>query len=317
MLRLRILALAAIFMTVEAYKLQGCFEDLPSSFSFANEYVYQSSGECAKTCANYDFFALTEGNKCYCGSSASSLADEDTSDECTVPCVGYPQEMCGGDGDAYTVYSMSDSFVLGSSGSSGSSSSSSFGTSSQSTSSSPRTSSSTSTTDTTSSSSVATTSAASNSDESTSVQMYTSVVTHSGSDPVTSVVYVTSVSTPSSESSGNSGGGSNRGALIGGAVGGVVGALIIFSLAFFFTWRRIHNNKSDLSSSSTIDAIYDEAKKRNPKLATNPFEDPNQEYTDHQMNPVALGRRRLSEGSLADEADYSRKVLRVANPDDA
>ena len=29
-----------------------------------------------------------------------------------------------------------------------------------------------------------------------------------------------------------------------------------------------------------------------------------------------MGRRRLSEGSLVDEADYSRKVLQVANPDD-
>lgn len=38
------------------------------------------------------------------------------------------------------------------------------------------------------------------------------------------------------------------------------------------------------------------------------------ELTDPRLNPVMMGRRRLSEGSLADEADYSRKILGVANP---
>lgn len=37
---------------------------------------------------------------------------------------------------------------------------------------------------------------------------------------------------------------------------------------------------------------------------------------DQRLNPVMLGERRLSEGSLADDRDYSRKILRVANPDD-
>lgn len=36
---------------------------------------------------------------------------------------------------------------------------------------------------------------------------------------------------------------------------------------------------------------------------------------DQRLNPVMLGERRFSEGSLADDRDYSRKILRVANPD--
>lgn len=35
---------------------------------------------------------------------------------------------------------------------------------------------------------------------------------------------------------------------------------------------------------------------------------------DPRLNPIMMGRRRLSEGLLADEADYSRKILQVANP---
>ncbi|KAI5952881.1 hypothetical protein KGF54_003748 [Candida jiufengensis] len=38
-------------------------------------------------------------------------------------------------------------------------------------------------------------------------------------------------------------------------------------------------------------------------------------FIDPRLNPIMMGRRRLSEGSLADEADYSRKVLQVANPE--
>ncbi|ODQ79853.1 hypothetical protein BABINDRAFT_161529 [Babjeviella inositovora NRRL Y-12698] len=39
-------------------------------------------------------------------------------------------------------------------------------------------------------------------------------------------------------------------------------------------------------------------------------------HLDPRMNPVMLGRRRISEGSLADADDYSRKILGVSNPDD-
>lgn len=80
-------------------------------------------------------------------------------------------------------------------------------------------------------------------------------------------------------------------------------------------------NDDDDTPLQVDDAIYDEALKRNPSSPgnpgnpENPFESP-QDASDPRLNPVMLGRRRLSEGSLADEADYSRKILRVANPDD-
>lgn len=41
-----------------------------------------------------------------------------------------------------------------------------------------------------------------------------------------------------------------------------------------------------------------------------------QQPVDQRLNPAMLGERRISDGSLADEQDYSRKILRVANPDD-
>ncbi|CAI5758868.1 unnamed protein product [Candida verbasci] len=41
----------------------------------------------------------------------------------------------------------------------------------------------------------------------------------------------------------------------------------------------------------------------------------NNQFVDPRVNPIMMGRRRLSEGSLIDETDYSRKVLQVTNPD--
>ena len=43
------------------------------------------------------------------------------------------------------------------------------------------------------------------------------------------------------------------------------------------------------------------------------------EFVDPRLNPIMMGRKRLSDGSLADEAtaDYTRKVLQVANPDES
>ncbi|KAM9887809.1 hypothetical protein OXX69_013226, partial [Metschnikowia pulcherrima] len=74
--------------------------------------------------------------------------------------------------------------------------------------------------------------------------------------------------------------------IVGGVVGGV--AALAIGLAILFFIRR-RNSKDD-------DDEEDFFKKGSAGSA------------------VMMGRRRLSEGSLADEADYSRKILSVANP---
>lgn len=59
------------------------------------------------------------------------------------------------------------------------------------------------------------------------------------------------------------------------------------------------------------DIAYEEALKSNGD-SSNPFASEEDEKADKLM----LGRRRLSDGSLAEATNYGQKILRVANPDD-
>ncbi|ODQ45642.1 hypothetical protein PICMEDRAFT_142929 [Pichia membranifaciens NRRL Y-2026] len=72
----------------------GCFGSVPSSYVSQGTNIYQSSDKCSSACSSYDFFAMTQGNECYCGSSYPSSVDG--SNACSVACVGYPAENCGG-----------------------------------------------------------------------------------------------------------------------------------------------------------------------------------------------------------------------------
>lgn len=140
------------------------------------------------------------------------------------------------------------------------------------------------------------------------------------SNTVTSFVFITqsaSVSSPNSSSTNSASdsakstsSSSNKGAIIGGVVGGVLGFLILAVTVVFLLRRRIFSSdNSDDESILADDLAYEEALKTNQ----NPFAS---EEDKHADSNVMLGKRRLSDGSLADAADYGMKVLRVANPDD-
>ena len=104
----------------------------------------------------------------------------------------------------------------------------------------------------------------------------------------------------------------NKGAIIGGVVGGILGFLVILAALLFLLRRQIFSRHSDDDESIMADDIaYEEALKSNAD-GSNPFAS----SEDHEADKIMLGRRRLSDGSLADAADYGKKILRVANPDD-
>lgn len=108
--------------------------------------------------------------------------------------------------------------------------------------------------------------------------------------------------------------------------------------AFFFIRRRNSRDDDDeedlykkgASGGNLNRGVSSKSRKFNSVFdmpMSNPFVHPSEEFAekrasasaptelaDPRLNPVMMGRRRLSEGSLADEADYSRKILGVANP---
>ncbi|CAN8105431.1 unnamed protein product [Discula destructiva] len=117
----------------------------------------------------------------------------------------------------------------------------------------------------------------------------------------TSVVYVTS--SPTAEPSTGGGSSPNIGGIVAGVVVGVV-VLLAVAGGIFFWFRRRRNQE-----------IEDEHRRN---AAVNAFMKPpgsSSGYSaenDARMDPV-MAQRRLSTGSIADNEDYSRKILRVTN----
>lgn len=291
----------------------GCFGNVDTSVSQGYG-QYETQSLCASTCgSNYPYVAIKNGGYCYCLSSLPS-GNSILNSQCNVPCNGFGSVMCGGQ-DVYSVFPGLGNSASGSSQSSGVSSTTSLSSSSSRTLSSI-----------------------------TSAPSHTNIVTTT-SDSNGSVLYKTVTQTSGSTSTGTetqtkNGGSkssSNVGAIVGGVVGGLAGlALIIVGVFFFIRHRNLSDDDDDedyyekggsSGTGSALGTIKKPAKFNNAAFdrpMSNPFVHPSEdapdkrasrsELTDPRLNPVMMGRRRLSEGSLADEADYSRKILAVANP---
>lgn len=328
----------------------SCYSSL-SGANFKNTWKYQTSDYCKSLCSGASYIALKGGNECYCINDTPSGSQTDSSD-CNKSCMGYGIDTCGGD-NAYNVYKVNEDGSLTPASFSSSPSSGGSSLASASSSSSPSSlslssflslsslslsslsrPSQTSSLQSQSSSDSKTTSA------STSQTVSTKQVTLSSSLDG-SVKYITTTASSSSSSPTSSSSSSkkhskstNVGAIVGGVVGGAAGGAVLGLLAFFFVKRRNHDDSDDeeeyldkpagmLRGSSSKSKTKAQSPLDMP--VTNPFTDPtegnnnnktNSGLVDPRLNPIMMGRRRLSEGSLADEADYSRKILQVTNPDD-
>ncbi|TID26167.1 hypothetical protein CANINC_002862 [Pichia inconspicua] len=320
-------------------QLLGCFSSVPDTFVLKSIYTWQSSKYCAGQCSGYDFFALTDGNACYCGSTFP-LGGSD-SNSCSQACVGFPSEQCGG-ADAFNILAQDGVDLAAAAASASANPDTTSGTTSSSTetglqtttnstsSSSSSSSLSSSTTETTTTGNLVTTPSST-----TSTHSPTTLTTHTTNQPspvtsllttvlenssatVTSIVYVTQSPVPSSLGSAsppdsNSKSSDNKGAIIGGVVGGILGLLIVAVTVLFLLRRRIFSGYYDSNGDDNMladDVAYEEAMKAHS------LENPFASEEDKEVDNVLLGRRRLSDGSLADATDYGMKVLRVANPDD-
>lgn len=110
-------------------------------------------------------------------------------------------------------------------------------------------------------------------------------------------------------------GGISGGAIAGIVIGVVVG-LALVGLAFFILRRRRQSYEYQTQASDRYGFTDDpfttaaEDKMNFSHNGTSAFVP-----VDQRLNPALINQRRMSEGSIADEQDYSRKILRVANPD--
>lgn len=318
----------------------GCFSQVDTS-NFKENGQWETSDSCAKSCGSqYPYVAIKNGGMCYCLSTRPSSNQVSTS-QCSTPCNGYGTVNCGGQ-NAFTVFNGLGEDTGASAGSLAlllSSSSTSTLTSSTVSAS----------TNSPSTSQVAqstsldeepapTTLSSSTSSSSTHTRVITSTNQDGATKTITQSMRPTSTSSTKASSSASpqlKSSSTNVGAIAGGVVGGVVG-LIAICLGVFFFIRHRRNDESDeeeffekgsgsggisrgngTAKSKKFNSAFDMpmanpfsdefADKRASKMTTNGLADP-------RLNPAIVGRKRLSDGSLADETDYSRKILAVANP---
>lgn len=319
--------LVSLLAVLAANEAVGCYSSVDTSVSQGYG-QYETQSLCASNCgASYPYVAIKNGGYCFCLSSLPS-SSQVLSSQCSVPCNGFGSVMCGGE-NAYTVF-----YGLGKAASNSVSSliATSTATSNQVSSSSSQ-----------SSLSPSKTQASSTSHMSPSVSELIATTSDANGSIIYRTVTQTSASssaTGSSDSSDNNkakSSSSNVAPIVGGVVGGLAALALIGVGIFFFLRRRNLGDDDDEEDfyekggnsgiGSTNGTIKAPAKFKNgafDRPMSNPFVHPSDdsadkrisraELTDPRLNPVMMGRRRLSEGSLADEADYSRKILSVANP---
>lgn len=336
-----------LLATASADDSLGCFSSIDTSVSKGYN-AYQTSSICALSCGtDYAYVAVKDGGYCYCLLSLPTTTTSSSS--CNVVCNGYGSVMCGGT-SAYSVFagegvaSASDS-AAASSGTSTSSSTSSTSSASLSSLSTAKTSSTSSSATTVSPSSLQVDSTSAPDTTLSATSSNTSLVVTTSTNAtgqITKTVTATSSSTASSglksSSSGKSTKKSNTGAIVGGVVGGLAAVILIAVGVFFFMRYRNSDDEDDeeefydKNTDGVTRGTGTAKSKKNFASAfdmpmANPFVHPSDEFADKRasrmtaseladprLNPTMMGRRRLSEGSLADETDYSRKILGVANP---
>ncbi|KAK5126381.1 hypothetical protein LTR85_010617 [Meristemomyces frigidus] len=275
---------------------EGCYSS-SSGLTDQGSYTYQTSGYCQPICvdAKQAVLATSGGSDCWCGDVLPPADSKVNDSNCDTPCNGYGSENCGGTG-FYSVYlSGTEDSVPNYSGSDSSSSSTTTVRSSSTTGAASSTTTPSTTTSTTATPVVVTSVAPG----------HTVVVTMPASQQASS----TASATPSAESKHSSS--TNVAGVAAGAVVGVLAvAAIVAGLFFWLRHRRRQAVQDDYSRKHQVTDFFSSGGgeiKPPPTAYSN--------MSDSRLDPTA--GRRNSIGSIADDQDYSRRILRVANPDDS
>ncbi|KAK0747330.1 WSC domain-containing protein, partial [Apiosordaria backusii] len=88
------------------YKYQGCYTDNRDDRTLTGKIHYDDSmtlKKCATACSNYQWFGVTFGSQCFCGTSLADATEKRPEEECGMKCAGSKCQKCG-DADRINVY---------------------------------------------------------------------------------------------------------------------------------------------------------------------------------------------------------------------
>lgn len=115
----------------------------------------------------------------------------------------------------------------------------------------------------------------------------------------------TVVVTAGPQSGSGKSGGSNTVGIAVGVVVGIIGlAAIVGGVFLWFRYTRRREAENEFKRQAAISSFVEGGQKP-PYTAS----------SDSRLDPSAIAARRISDGSIADNADYSRRILQVTNPD--
>ncbi|CAD6451482.1 d3a998fd-2dce-4e0b-a0ca-bbd7b38cde67 [Sclerotinia trifoliorum] len=256
----------------------GCFSS-GEGLTKNSTYIYNSKGWCQMQCvpaAEYAVQATYNSDECWCGDDLPPAADLVDDSKCNSPCAGTSLEMCGGTKLYWSVY------LTGTESSAPNYDPAAAAASSASSASA-------------SASSVAAT-------HTTSIAP--SVVTVGGQTVTVQASSAAAASSSVAALSENKSSGPNKAGI---AAGVVVGVLVAAAIAggIFIVMRNKKRRE------------VEEEYRRN--AAVNNFVTGGKvpvssggSFTDTRLDPT-LANRRMSDGSIADNQDYSRRILKVTN----
>jgi cell wall integrity and stress response component len=257
----------------------GCFSSV-GELTKGDTFTYQSYGHCQETCIPQSgenpqaVMGLNRGSDCWCGSALPPESDKVSDAECNTPCTGFGKDNCGGK-NTFSVYLTGYDNTVGtgdgSNSGSGASSSSSDPNSLPS-----------SQTDT----------------GSTTVSQSPSVITKAGE----TIVITAPGQADATNQASSGGGGSSK---VGIAVGVVVGVILLCALVgagvLFIRHRKRKAVEDEYRRNQAINSFVTGDKPHSKGGS----------ISDQRLDPALVHHRRQSDGSIADEMDFSRRILQV------
>jgi len=251
----------------------GCYSSTTGLTSNGTD-TFNSVGYCSKQCLGMAMAVMAmKDSACYCGQDLPPTSMVADNSSCSTSCPGYPSDICGGIG-VYSVYLT--------------------GLTTDVTNAAPAAS------DTSSSSSAA----KATSKPSTTASASPSVVTVGGQ---TVVVTASSQATGSSTASSSSSSGPSKAGIAAGVVIGIIAIAAIAGGGYIFIRnKRRREVEEEYRRNAAVSSFIGGGKPPTSSGGASSF-------TDTRLDPAVMAQRRMSDGSIADNQDYSRRILKVTN----
>lgn len=253
--------------------IEGCYSST-TGLTLNSTDTFNSAGYCSTQCLALEMPVMaTKDSTCYCGPTLPPASTSTDNSSCTTQCPGYPSDKCGGTG-LYSVWLTGLTYDVTNADASASDTSS------------------------------ATTAKATGKSTATSTAS-PSVVTVGGQTVVVTASS-SSTGTSSAEKISSSSGPSKAGIAAGVVIGIVAIAAIAGGIFLFIRNKKRREVEEEYRRNAAVSGFIHGGKPPTSSGGASSF-------NDTRLDPAVMAQRRMSDGSIADNQDYSRRILKVTN----